>query len=228
MSSATSTEPRPLAPDTAGARGDDPALQPWQLFTLAGLIGATVIVFVSRDQSPAGTILLSLTAFTAAILGVAAWRMLAPLTREGEAFGSRVLGGRGRAALEREKTLVLRSIKELEFDRAMGKLSERDFAEMSGRLRGRAGRLLRQLDAGTGYREQIEKEIARLVGDATSPATHAVARGVSVRPDLPGKAGMVRPVDAVDVSKACPSCGTNNDPDARFCKNCGTRVETIA
>jgi len=228
MSSATSTEPRPLAPDTVGARGDDPALQPWQLFTLAGLIGATVIVFVSRDQSPAGTILLSLTAFTAAILGVAAWRMLAPLTREGEAFGSRVLGGRRRAALEREKTLVLRSIKELEFDRAMGKLSERDFAEMSGRLRARAARLLRQLDAGTGYREQIENEIARRVGDATSPATHAVARGVSVRPDLPDKAGMARPVDAVDVSKVCPSCGTNNDPDARFCKNCGTRVETIA
>jgi hypothetical protein len=30
---------------------------------------------------------------------------------------------------------VLRSIKELEFDRAMGKMSEKDFAEMSARLR---------------------------------------------------------------------------------------------
>ena len=228
MSSATSTEPRPLAPDTAGARGDDPALQPWQFFTLAGLIGATVVVFVSRGQSPAGIILLSLTVFTAAIVGVAAWRVLAPLTREEEASGSRVLGGRTRAALEREKTLALRSIKELEFDRAMGKLSERDFAETGGRLRARAARLLRQLDAGTDYREQIEKEIARRVGDATPPATHAVARAVSVGADSPGKAGLVRPGDAGDVSKACPSCGTNNDPDARFCKNCGTRVETTA
>ena len=42
-----------------------------------------------------------------------------------------MLGGRTRAALEREKALVLRSIKELEFDRAMGKVSEKDFAEMS-------------------------------------------------------------------------------------------------
>ena len=49
-----------------------------------------------------------------------------------------MLGGRTRAALEREKTLVLRSIKELEFDRAMGKVSEKDFAEMSARLRARA------------------------------------------------------------------------------------------
>ncbi len=37
--------------------------------------------------------------------------------------------------MEREKALVLRSIKELEFDRAMGKVSPRDFDEMSTRLR---------------------------------------------------------------------------------------------
>ena len=43
-----------------------------------------------------------------------------------------------RAALEREKALVLRSIKELEFDRAMGKVSPKDFDEMAGRLRARA------------------------------------------------------------------------------------------
>ena len=49
-----------------------------------------------------------------------------------------MLGGRTRAALEREKTLSLRSIKELEFDRAMGKVSEKDFAEMGARLRARA------------------------------------------------------------------------------------------
>ena len=42
-----------------------------------------------------------------------------------------LVGGRARAALEREKTLVLRSIKELEFDHAMGKVSDEDFAEMA-------------------------------------------------------------------------------------------------
>ena len=30
--------------------------QPWQLFTLAGLIGATVVVFVSEGQTPAGAV----------------------------------------------------------------------------------------------------------------------------------------------------------------------------
>ena len=70
---------------------------------------------------------------------------------------------------------MLRSIKELEFDRAMGKVSEKDFAEMSGRLRARAARLMRQLDAGAGYRSEIEQEIAKRIGE--SPARRRTAAG---------------------------------------------------
>ena len=74
-----------------------------------------------------------------------------------------MVGQRTRVALEREKLMTLRSIKELEFDRAMGRLSDEDWKEMSGRLRSRVARLMKQLDAGTGYREQIEKDLdARL------------------------------------------------------------------
>jgi hypothetical protein len=220
MSSGTSTEVgrpegRPLRTDvgrgraqTAGERED--ALQPWQLFTLAGLIGATVVVFMSRGQSPAAVILLSLTIFTAAAVGVAAWRTFAPIAEKDEPGGVPVVGGRTRAALEREKALVLRSIKELEFDRAMGKVSEKDFAEMSARLRARATRLLRQLDAGTGYREQIERELAARVGHAPA-LTPAEARP---------------PAGAA--SRVCASCSTANEADARFCKGCGARLGDTA
>ena len=181
MSCETSTDR--LTSDGAGTRAGD-AFEPWQLFTLAGLIGATVVVFVSRGQTPAGIILLSLTIFTAAIVGVAMWRTLAPFTGSDERTGPPVVGGRTRAVLEREKALVLRSIKELEFDRAMGKVSEKDFAEMSARLRARATRLMRQLDAGTGYRAEIDKEIARRVGAAKTP----VARTLSGSRGEPDKA----------------------------------------
>ena len=75
-----------------------------------------------------------------------------------------MVGQRTRVALEREKMLTLRSIKELEFDRAMGKLSDADWQEMSGRLRARAARLMRQLDAGAGYRDQIERDLAKRIG----------------------------------------------------------------
>lgn len=194
MSSETSTE----------------TFQPWQLFTLAGLIGATVVVFVSQGQTPAGVILLSLTIFAAALVGFAAWRTFAPLAGGEEGSGPQILGGRTRAALEREKALVLRALKDLEFDRAMGKMSEKDFAEITARMRVRAAGLLRQLDAGTGYRDQIEREIAKRIG---ADARHE-------RSD-PGS----RIPDPVPVA-ACPSCHTRNDADARFCKHCGAALST--
>ena len=148
-----SSKPRlsPRSPGRSPAIGIR-LLQPWQLFTLAGLLGATITVFLSRGQSPAAVIILSLAVFAAAAVGIAALRTVMPLTSKARPDSTQVLGGRTRAVLERDKALVLRSIKELEFDRAMGKVSEKDFAEMSGRLRARAARLLRQLDAGAGYR----------------------------------------------------------------------------
>jgi len=204
-------------PHRASVRDGDPGFEPWQLFTLAGLIGATLVVFVSRGQTPAGIILLSLTSFTAAIVGVAVWRTLAPFTGSDRRAGPPVLGGRTRAALEREKTLVLRSIKDLEFDRAMAKVSEKDFAEMSGRLRGRAARLIGQLDASTGYRDQIDKEIARRVGVGPEKRGPAYAKSEVVESEVgrgPGPA-----------AHACPACSRDNDLDARFCKHCGANLE---
>lgn len=197
MNSATSTNADAGAPLKADTTGE--ALQPWQLFTLAGLIGATVVVFMSRGHTPSGIILLSLIVFAAAVVGIGAWRMLAPLVTPGDPTLSPVLGGRTRAGLEREKALALRAIKELEFDRAMGKVSEKDFAEMGGRLRMRAAGLMRQLDAGTSYREQIAQEIEKRVGTA-------------------GKAG--------SMLHDCAHCGTGNDGDAQFCKRCGASLET--
>jgi ribosomal protein L40E len=190
MNSATSTDPQ--------------SLQPWQFFTLAGLVGATIVVFLSEGQSPAGIILLSLVVFGAAGVGIAAWRMFLPLAGANEPAGPQIFGGRTRAALEREKTLVLRSIKDLEFDHAMGKVSDKDFSEMSARLRGRAAGLIRQLDAGTSYRQAIEAEIEKRVGPKPGP-----------KPET-------KPV--AKQTKICLSCCTQNDPDARFCKGCGYQL----
>jgi hypothetical protein len=207
MSSETSTEPQPT-------------FEPWQLFTLAGLIGATIAVFMARGESPAAVIMISLTIFAAAAVGIAALRTFLPLTQKSWSDGARILGGRTRAALEREKSLVLRSIKELEFDRAMGKVSDKDFAEMSGRLRARAARLIRQLDAGAGYRTEIEREIVKRIGVAGSigqdPA-HAVGGQTAENTQrvLPSRPATTR----------CPSCSTANDADARFCKHCGHSLE---
>jgi hypothetical protein len=176
------------------------AVPAWQLFALAGLLGATFVVFMSRGQSPAAILLLSLTVFAAAAVGIGALRALTPLVDESGAHSplGRVIGGRTRAALEREKSLTLRSIKELEFDRAMGKVSDTDFAEMAARLRAKAAGLILRLDEGSSYRQQIDQELARRVGPTVAKAEPHVG--------------------------ACASCGTANDADARFCKQCGASL----
>ena len=183
---------------------DDPphadAVPAWQLFALAGLVGATFVVFMSRGQSPAAIILLSATIFAAATVGIGALRTLTPFVGDTAATRGpmgRVLAGRTRAALEREKALTLRSIKELEFDRAMGKVSDADFAEMAARLRSKAAGLMRRLDAGTTYRQQIDRELERRRGSA-APTPPVVG--------------------------ICTGCGTTNDRDARFCKQCGSSL----
>jgi hypothetical protein len=203
MSSETSTDP-------SASRPDDSALAPWQLFTLAGLMGATVVVFVSRGQTPAGIILLSLTIFTAAVVGVAAWRTLSPFTQSDYRAAPAILGGRTRAALEREKALMLRAIKELEFDRAMGKVSQADFDEMSARLRARATRLIVQLDHEGSYAAVIDQEIARRIG--TEPTVQPPAQPASAPPQRE--------------TRFCGACGNPSDLDARFCKHCGASLES--
>ena len=71
----------------------------------------------------------------------------------------------------------------------------------SGRLRARAAGLIRQLDAGAGYRDQIERDLAKRL--AVTVGTKDVAAAVG---------------------NFCTQCGTKNEGDARFCKNCGQKL----
>ncbi len=190
-------------PSEARRAGDEAFLQPWQFFLLGGMLAATATVIVATGQSPANIIILSLTVVSVSFVGLGAYRMLSPLVSP-DVDAPVMIGGRTRLALDREKTLVLRSIKELEFDYAMGKMSQADFDEMGGRLRLRALGLMRQLDAGGGYREQIAREVAERLADAPE------APAAPVAPEAP-------------VAPVC-HCGTANDPDARFCKSCGSQL----
>jgi hypothetical protein len=173
-------------------------MQPWQFFVLAGLGCATAVTFLARGQGVTAVLLLSMLMATTALVGMAALRAIRPLVSDHD-DRSAVIGQRTRSALEQEKALALRTIKELEFDRAMGKMSDEDFHEMSVRLRARAARLIKQLDAGTSYRTQIEKDLSKRLGAAAD-------------------------VKAQSATRSCPQCSTANDLDARFCKSCGERL----
>lgn len=189
------------------AAPDASTLRPWQFFTLLALTTATGAVLVVRGTTPANIILICLAIGASALVALGALRTLRPLVST-ESYEPEMVGSRTRTAIEREKNLILRSLKELEFDHAMGKISTGDYEDMTLRLRSRAVRLMKQLDSGgTGYRELIEKELASRLGK-----TGALAVGPA-------------PSDAVEAAAGtCRTCGTPNDTDARFCKECGTKL----
>ncbi len=248
MSSEISTSTVRLKPDTTDDGGSvrlqpdrgadiraDPGLQPWQFFVLAALGCATAVTFMARGQGPTAVILLGVLMGTAALVGYAALRALRPLVTA-EDDRTVMVGQRTRVALEREKLLTLRAIKELEFDRAMGRLSDQDWNEMSGRLRVRAARLMKQLDAGGGYRDQIEKELAKRIegetrlkpspsqeGDIAAERDHD--RGAKALAGARNATALAEHGSAKALTarspRECASCATANDSDAKFCKGCG-------
>ena len=188
----------------------DLGLRPWQLFLLAGMLAATAVVLVSSGRSTSGVVVLSVTVVAASLVAVAAYRSLSPLVSPEDLVPDAPAGGHTRAALEREKALVLRSIKELEFDHAMRKTAAADFEEMRDRLKVLAVGLIRQLDS-AGYRGAVERDLAARGG------TSAV-----VTPAPPAPPAV--PVQAMPSTRACAACHTINERDARFCKACGVAL----
>ena len=204
MSSATSTR---VSDDPAEAgsqaaawpppfEGSADGLRPWQFFVLAALACATALTFLLRGQGVTVVVLMTIVMGATALVGMAALRAVRPLVTSHQ-DRTPMIGARTRVALEREKMLALRAIKELEFDRAMGKVSDEDFRVMSGRLRARAGRLMRQLEASAGYRERVERDLAKRLGEKAA---------------------------AEPVARTCGHCPTVNDADAQFCKSCGAKL----
>lgn len=173
----------------------------WQFFIVLGLVGATAAVWREpRFTRPEHLILLSLGIVSAAFAALAMHRTLLPLVMPERVVGDARRSTRHIVALEREKKLVLRSIKELEFDKAMGKVAEPDFDEMAGRLRQRAVGLMQRIEAGEAtVRERIARDLA-----ASKSAAGKTSRRVT--------------------AKQCAACDTLNDTDARFCKSCGAAL----
>ena len=99
---------------------------------MASALLALVTVTVMRGQPLERLLLAVATVAAAGYAGHSLFRMLSPLVSDDIGEDATMVAGRTLAALERDKMLTLRAIKELEFDRAMGKIAEGDFDIMRG------------------------------------------------------------------------------------------------
>jgi hypothetical protein len=145
------------------------------------------------------------------------------------------------SAEEEQKRAVLRALKDLEYERSVGKISEDDYQEFSLRYREEARRLISLVDESMlASRELAEKLLAQRVEAAGiqeergNPESESTSEsGPESEPEFestsasePGSESKPKPKSEPrpNATLACPSCSTVNDADARFCKRCGATV----
>jgi hypothetical protein len=152
---------------------------------------------------------MGLELLAAALVGLAAvWLVLQPL----------VLPGRPQAPVyeppdpeETPKGVALAALKEIEFDRETGKLSDEDYAFLKGKYTGVA------LDA-------LRAESA----EAAEVAAHSERQdgGGDVEAMIAARVRALRSAatSAPPGTPVCSTCGPRPEPDAVFCSTCGHRL----
>jgi cytochrome c-type biogenesis protein CcmI len=120
---------------------------------------------------------------------------------------------------EHERSLAVQGLRELEFDREMGKLSAADYASLKAGLERRA---LAAMQSSDKLREDIRR--TSVVRELTQPA------GMTAEPVRRAEPAPVLVLRSDPAPRAphilfCPQCGTRTLKEARFCAECGAALK---
>jgi predicted nucleic acid-binding Zn ribbon protein len=135
---------------------------------------------------------------------------------------------------ESPKVQALLALKEIEFDRATGKLSDEDYRELKARYSRAALQAIKAEEASgkTGQRARadvVHDDPAEAAIRRARSKTAAVCPTCGTRPE--SDAGFCsdcgRPLVAPGGPSRCTSCGTAVPVGGRFCSNCGAEVVTL-
>ncbi len=118
------------------------------------------------------------------------------------------------------QTVALRALKEIEFDRATGKLSDSDYEQLKAKYTQEALVAMRG-DVG---RETGDEAIKRTCTRPPSPVPRLSCPEHGARPEM----GAIFCSDCGrrlgSAAGYCTRCGTVLESDARYCNRCGARV----
>jgi NADH pyrophosphatase NudC (nudix superfamily) len=120
--------------------------------------------------------------------------------------------------LEHERGLAVQALRDLEFDREMGKLSDADYEALRATLENRALAAMQSI-------EQLNSKIeAASIAPAPRPALRVEpprrvepARTAQFPSFTPARTGIATARGV----RFCPQCGTRTIADARYCSECG-------
>jgi hypothetical protein len=112
-------------------------------------------------------LLLVLAAGALTLVVTLLWFSVQSLTGGASLGFEEALGMGAPSKVEEQKRAVLRALKDLEYERGVGKISPEDYAELSAKYRAEAKRLMQTLDEALGpARAEVEKAIAERLGRA--------------------------------------------------------------
>ncbi|HOD23684.1 MAG TPA: hypothetical protein PLJ27_15910 [Polyangiaceae bacterium] len=109
-------------------------------------------------------------------------------------------------AFSDEKRFLLRTLEDLEYERTTGKIDDDDYEELREQIRNRAQRVLSEDET------ELRNRAEQLVEDYLR--TH----------EKVSTAGSKSASSTTTKTRQCPSCTTENDLDASFCKRCGKKL----
>lgn len=152
-------------------------------------------------------------AIAAALVALAVIALIAgPLLRRGAAAPVGV--DEPEELEETPKGMALAALKEIEFDRATGKLSDADYSSLKARYTAEALAVLRKDPdppaAGSGSAGPDAAEAAPPASGASGPGGDPVEAMIAAR---------VKTLQATAIR--CPGCGPRPESDALFCSACG-------
>jgi cytochrome c-type biogenesis protein CcmI len=138
---------------------------------------------------------------------------------------------------EHERALAVQGLRELEFDREMGKLSDADYESMHKALEDRA---LTAMAAVETIRAKADKA-ANAKKPGVTPLTNATRRPapaprridpiptlvVHHEPPRPQQSAPQTVATASRKISFCPECGTRAAVDAKFCAQCGIAIKPM-
>lgn len=137
---------------------------------------------------------------------------------------------------EAQKVMALRALKDLDYERSIGNVNDEDYRTLETQYREDAKRAMRAVDEERAARRARAEELAREALDAAArddanedeeAEPPSSKRAVEATP-TPAEAPVSRRKRPSSATVTCAKCGTQNDRDAKFCKECAAKLEANA
>lgn len=227
-SSATTEAMSDARPTTENTFKELPRWTPWAVFAL--VIGTAVVLTVRHGLGAA------LIVLAGSSLVLCIWLAFRAVQTVTEPDDLSLLVELPPTPAQARKQTALRALKDLDFEKAIGNLNEADYSDLERRYREEAKRAMREVDEERAeLRERAEKLASQALveepeeteeeEEAPPPKKKkAVVKEPSPDP-TPTPAAAPASIRAREKTATCPECETKNEPDARFCKQCGAKME---